>query len=256
MKQEIAGVNKRHFTSKSASNIRARYVYPVLLLLLCSSRLYSQTVIKGKVIDEKTREYVAGATIVVKSTTNGAATDASGEFRLKVKTLPSLLVVSNIGYNSREIDVHDTSMVIIELAEHVNNLTEVIVVGYGTQKRRELTGAISSVPKTVLQHVTPSFDGMLGGVVSGVNVTQSSGQPGSAPSIRIRGGNSVYAKNDPLYVIDGFIFYSDNSSTKAGLNGIEGNLNPLTIINPNDIESIEVLKDVSATAIYGSRGAN
>jgi TonB-linked SusC/RagA family outer membrane protein len=132
----------------------------------------------------------------------------------------------------------------------------VVVVGYGTQRRRELTGAISTVSKAVLEHPTVSFDSMLGGAVAGLNVTQVSGQPGAGSAIRIRGGNSINASNEPLYVIDGFIFYNDQSSTKAGMNGIEGSLNPLSAINPADIESIEVLKDVSATAIYGSRGAN
>ncbi|MDR2122587.1 MAG: TonB-dependent receptor [Flavobacteriaceae bacterium] len=136
-------------------------------------------------------------------------------------------------------------------------INEVIVVGYGTQRRRELTGAVSTVSKAVLRNVNvPSFDALLGGTVSGLTITQDSGQPGAAPSVRLRGGNSVNASNDPLYVIDGFIFYSDRSSTKTGLNNIESSLNPLSFLNPSDIESIEVLKDVSATAIYGARGAN
>jgi TonB-linked SusC/RagA family outer membrane protein len=142
------------------------------------------------------------------------------------------------------------------LTEDVSYIEEVVVVGYGTQKRKELTGAVSSVSKAVLDHPTTSLDRLLGGAVAGVSVSQTSGQPGAGASIRIRGGNSITASNEPLYVIDGFIFYSDASSTKVGIGGIEGSLNPLAAINPSDIESIEVLKDVSATAIYGSRGAN
>ena len=102
----------------------------------------------------------------------------------------------------------------------------------------------------------PTLDGALSGQVAGLNVTASSGQPGADSHIRIRGGNSVNASNEPLYVIDGFIYFKDASVGSTGLGGIEGSLNPLATINPNDIESVEVLKDVSATAIYGSRGAN
>jgi TonB-linked SusC/RagA family outer membrane protein len=231
----------------------------VIILFLCFTEAYPQNTysIKGKVVDEKTNEPLIGVSINVKGTITGGVSSQDGRFSIAMKReFPVFLIISYIGYKSQEIVVPGSDSLTIYLAVDYTKLSEIIIVGYGTQKRRELTGSISSVPKSVLQHVTPSFDGMLGGAVSGVNVTQTSGQPGSAPSIRIRGGNSVYAKNDPLYVIDGFIFYSDNASTKAGINGIEGNLNPLAGINPKDIESIEILKDVSATAIYGSRGAN
>jgi TonB-linked SusC/RagA family outer membrane protein len=162
-----------------------------------------------------------------------------------------------VGYASQEVEVYDLDAPLrVLLTEDVSYIEEVVVVGYGTQKRKELTGAVASVSKSVLDHPTTSLDKLLGGAVAGVSVSQVSGQPGAGASVRIRGGNSITASNDPLYVVDGFIFYSDASSTKAGIGGIEGSLNPLAAINPSDIESIEVLKDVSATAIYGSRGAN
>jgi TonB-dependent SusC/RagA subfamily outer membrane receptor len=136
-------------------------------------------------------------------------------------------------------------------------LDDVVVVGYGKQRRKELTGAISSISQQYIEYnAAPTLDGLLSGAAAGVSVTQSSGQPGAAASIRIRGGNSINASNDPLYVIDGFLFFSDNASAKTGLNNIDGNFNPLNLLNPADIESIEILKDVSATAIYGSRGSN
>ncbi len=136
--------------------------------------------------------------------------------------------------------------------QNINTLNEVVVVGYGTQRRKDLTGAVTSVSQKILEYnVSPSVDGLLGGAVAGLNVTQESGQPGAPATIRIRGGNSVNASNNPLFVIDGFLFFNDNTSTKVGLSGIEGELNPLSFLNPSDIESIEVLKDVSATAIYG-----
>jgi len=132
----------------------------------------------------------------------------------------------------------------------------VVVVGYGTQKRKEITGAISTIPNSYLKQSVTSFDNSLGGAVAGLNVTQSSGQPGATSSLRIRGGNSITGGNEPLYVIDGYILYNDNNNTRTGAGNFDGGLNPLSSINSSDIESIEVLKDVSATAIYGSRGAN
>ena len=137
------------------------------------------------------------------------------------------------------------------------NLNEVVVVGYGTQRRTQLTGAVTTVGAERFADVAPpTLDGALGGAVAGLHVTASSGQPGAASNIRIRGGNSVNASNEPLYVVDGFIYYKSSSDSKTGLGAIESSLNPLSTINPSDIQSIEVLKDVSATAIYGSRGAN
>jgi TonB-dependent starch-binding outer membrane protein SusC len=242
--------------------ILLHYLFKTLIILLLPTIFLnvvngqSQIKISGKIFDTK-QQTVIGATVLIKGTEVGTVTNENGEFSLQTNLkLPVTVSVSLVGYTTQEIDIYEQDPITVILEDEANRLNEVVVVGYGTQKRRELTGAISSVPKSALEHVTPSFDGMLGGAVAGVNVTETSGQPGETTSIRIRGGNSINAGNEPLYVIDGFIFYSDNSSTKAGLNGIEGNLNPLASINPNDIESIEVLKDVSAAAIYGSRGAN
>lgn len=143
----------------------------------------------------------------------------------------------------------------VGLHDDFNALNEVVVVGYGTQKRQQLTGSVTTVKADVFQQAqVPTLDQALAGQVAGLNVTASSGQPGAASQIRIRGGNSINASNDPLYVIDGFIYYKDQSSAKTGLTNIESSIDPLASINPSDIESIEVLKDVSATAIYGSRG--
>ena len=216
-----------------------------------------QVEIKGKILDENTKLSVIGATIRAKKHQGGTVSNVNGDFSLKVKSLPVTLIVSTTGYKNQEVDVYENELVTIYLAEDVNKLSEVVVVGYGTQKRKELTGSISTVSKAQLEYnVAPSVDALLSGAVAGVNVTQGSGQPGSSSSIRIRGGNSINASNDPLYVIDGFLYFSDNSSTKAGIKGMDGDSNPLNLLNASDIESIEVLKDVSATAIYGSRGSN
>ncbi|KAA6311044.1 TonB-dependent receptor SusC [termite gut metagenome] len=214
--------------------------------------------IQGQVLDRKSNEPLIGASISIEKDKTGTVSDADGKFFLSLESFPATISVSYLGYQTAKISVEKNSgTVTVFLLEDTSVLNEVVIVGYGTQRRKELTGSVASVPKSVLKHVNvPSFDGLLGGTVAGLNVTQNSGQPGAASAIRIRGGNSVTASNDPLYVIDGFIFYSDNSSTKVGLGNIESSLNPLAAINPSDIESIEVLKDVSATAIYGSRGAN
>lgn len=241
----------------SASHLRKNRIL-FLFAILTTASVYAQLVeVKGKILDENSKASVIGATIKVKKQPGGTVANTDGDFSLKVKALPVTLVVTSTGYKTLEIDVYESEPLTIYLVEDQNKLNEVIVVGYGTQKRKELTGAFSSVSKSHLEYNTaPSVDGLLSGAVAGLNVIQNSGQPGSPAKIRIRGGNSVNASNDPLYVIDGFLYFSDNTSTKVGLGGIEGESNPLNLLNPSDIESIEVLKDVSATAIYGSRGSN
>ena len=166
----------------------------------------------------------------------------------------TLLFLSALQIHAQETKGTSTEALGVDLDDDLN---EIVVVGYGTQRRTQLTGAVTKVGADVFDVTTsPTLDGALSGTVAGLNVTASSGQPGAASSIRIRGGNSVNASNEPLYVIDGFIYYKDASAGKTGLGAIESSLNPLSTINPSDIESIEVLKDISATAIYGSRGAN
>lgn len=229
-----------------------------LFLLLCPPAMFSQTILKGNVFDEKTKEPIIGATIVEKSTTNGVVTDTNGAFTLRVaNNFPIRLEGSILGYKRQETIVNSSNEIInIYLAEDINMLNEVVVVGYGTQRRKELTGAVASVSKATLEQPATSVNELLGGNVAGLNVSQNSGQPGAGSAIRIRGGNSIYASNEPLYIIDGFIFFSEKNATQAGVGNIDGSLDPLAAINPSDIESIEVLKDVSAKAIYGSRGAN
>lgn len=233
-------------------------IYVFLILVLYSLGAYAQQTIKGTVMD-RANQPIPGVTVYIESTSTGTVTDINGKFHfITDQSLPFTLTVSFLGYKTQEIDVYEANdPITITLSEDLNYLDEVVVIGYGTQKRKELTGAIATVSKAHLEYnAAPSVDALLGGAIAGVNVVQSSGQPGSPAKIRIRGGNSINASNDPLYVIDGFLFFSDNTSTKVGIGGIEGESNPLNLLNPSDIESIEVLKDVSATAIYGSRGSN
>jgi TonB-linked SusC/RagA family outer membrane protein len=213
--------------------------------------------IKGQVLDEKTNEALPGASLLLTNEKAGSVSDQNGNFIINAQSLPVTLSVRFLGYKSTEIIITKYSEpIVVLLQEDAGLLDEIVVVGYGTQRRKELTGSVSSVSKPILEHPTISLDGLLGGAIAGLSTTQTSGQPGVSSSVRIRGGNSITANNDPLYVIDGFLFYNDNASTSVGLRSIESSLNPLSSINPSDIESIDVLKDISATAIYGSRGAN
>lgn len=217
----------------------------------------SATPVNGRVADAATGEAIIGASIIYNNKV-GAVTDAEGRFHLDIKSYPSAINVSYVGYESLQVKLSERDSVVnIRLHEDAQTLSEVVVVGYGTQKRTQLTGSVTTVKADVFsQSQSATLDGALSGQVAGLSVTASSGQPGADSQLRIRGGNSVNASNEPLYVIDGFIYFKDAANSNTGLGGFASGLNPLATINPNDIESVEVLKDVSATAIYGSRGAN
>ena len=228
-------------------------------LAIVFSYVASATPISGKVADAGTGEAIIGATIYDSRSHVGVVTDAEGNFRIDVATFPSELKISYVGYEQKTIRVKgdDDNILVVSLKEEGLKLDEVVVVGYGTQKRTQLTGSVTKVKADIFEKApAPTLDGALSGQVAGLAVTATSGQPGADSHIRIRGGNSVNASNEPLYVVDGFIYFKDAANNSTGIGAIEGSLNPLATINPNDIESIEVLKDVSATAIYGSRGAN
>jgi TonB-linked SusC/RagA family outer membrane protein len=227
-------------------------------LLLLTSPMFGQqqSTITGKITDG-TYAAVPGATISVKGTTSGVVSNEKGEFVLKfTQNLPVTLVVSFVGYKTQEYDVYDIEPLSIVLEEDVNRINAVVVIGYGTKKREELTGSVASIAVSgIKQSAISSFDNALQGKAAGVQVIQTSGQPGAAISVRIRGGNSINGGNEPLYVIDGFPVYNDNNDANSG--AISGaSINALASLNPSDIESIDVLKDASGTAIYGSRGAN
>lgn len=207
----------------------------------------------GTVIDGTTKEPIEGVTIQLEAVTHRVKTDRHGKFQFVTgQKLPFTLILTFVGYQKKRVVVN-TSPAVIELSPTSEDLEEVVVVGYGTQKRRDLTGAVASLPENLLKQPVSSLDQTLKGGISGVQVTQTSGQPGGGVSIRIRGGASVQGGNEPLYVIDGFPVYNQAESTGVG-SGTP--MNPLASINPADIEGIEVLKDAAATAIYGSRGAN
>lgn len=219
----------------------------------------AQGLITGHIKDARNGESLIGASVIVKSENGkGVVTDIDGNFSLQTqKEAPLTLRVEYVGYRPLDVDVYDfEEPVEITLIDNSSRLDEVVVVGYGTQKRLELTSSISSVSKDLLSQSLGSVESALQGAVAGLNISVSSGQPGATSNIRIRGGNSITGGNEPLYVIDGLIVYNDVASTSTGASGSDAALDPLAFLNPNDIESVEVLKDVSATAIYGTRGAN
>ena len=229
--------------------------------LVAISPLYAlaQGLITGHIKDARSGESLIGASVIVKSEKGqGVVTDVDGNFSLQTKKeAPLTLRVEYVGYRPLDVDVYDfEEPVEITLIDNSSRLDEVVVVGYGTQKRLELTSSISTVNKDLLNQSVGSVENALQGAVAGLNVSVSSGQPGATSNIRIRGGNSITGGNEPLYVIDGLIVYNDVASTSTGASGSDAALDPLSFLNPSDIENIEVLKDVSATAIYGTRGAN
>ena len=230
------------------------------IIAICPLYALAQGLITGSIKDARNGEALIGATVIVKNEKGkGAVTDVDGKFQLQTKKeVPLTLRVEYVGYRPLEVDVYDfEEPVEIKLIDNSNRLNEIVVVGYGTQKRTQLTGSVTTIKADIFENApVPTLDGALGGQVAGLAVTASSGQPGADSHIRIRGGNSVNASNEPLYVVDGFIYFKDAANSSTGIGAIDGSINPLATINPNDIESIEVLKDVSATAIYGSRGAN
>ena len=238
--------------------ISRRYAVALIVSLFLGTLGISAQTLKGTILDARTHEPIIGAVVSVKTgktLSGGTSTDFNGHFALAVKSVPATIVASYTGYNSEEINIYELTddEIQIDLTENFNALQGVVVVGYGTQKKSDLAGAVSSVKLDDMKGTNvASFDGLLNGKSAGVQVTPTSGQPGGGVSIRVRGGSSVQGGNEPLYVIDGFPVY--NSSASAGV--LSGSAtNPLASINPGDIESINILKDASATAIYGSRGA-
>lgn len=210
--------------------------------------------VSGKIVDLKTREPLIGAAVLIKGTTNGSTTDPEGAFLLKTgQKLPFTLVVSFIGYESKEVIVEKDN-VEIALSPDSKQLSEVVVVGYGSLERKNLIGSIAKIDPSDSKTIQAgSFDAQLQGKVSGVQISSATGVPGEVVNIRVRGATSINADNDPLYVVDG-VFINNNSLQTIGTGGKA--TSPIADLNPNDIESIEVLKDAEATALYGSRGAN
>ncbi len=219
----------------------------LIFLLGIASISWAQTTVTGTVTDEQNIP-LPGATVLEKGTTNGTTTDFDGNYTISVANGNAILEFSYIGYSTTEVSVNGQNNITVQLAEDATQLEDVVVVGYGIQKKSDITGAIASIKSEDFnQGVVANPGQLLQGKLAGVNVSNVSGEPGANQNIIIRGVGSLRSGTTPLFVVDGFVI--DNSPT-----GIASN--PLNFINPQDIASMDVLKDASATAIYGARAAN
>ncbi len=222
-----------------------------LMLFLVNAMAFAQgRVITGTVTSTEDGLGVPGATVLVKGTTIGTATGIDGKYSINVPAGSNVLVFTFVGLTSQEVNIGNRSTINVALESDITALSEVIVTGYGTQPKREVTGAVSSVKGDAIQNLPlQSFDRALQGRASGVQVRSSNGLPGGAVNIRIRGVGSINAGNEPLFIVDGVQL--NNQSNAAFTQS-----NPLAFLNPNDIESMEILKDAASAAIYGSQAAN
>ena len=256
--------SKQYFTSIKNNPHEISTDPSFILMILCVQNIMAQKRTVSGIVTDSKNEPLIGVNVTIKNaSTTGTITDIDGKYSLEIPSGNSVLVFSYIGYSTQEVKVSNRSVVDIVLKDDMQALEEVVVVGYGTMKKSDLTGSVSSITSDNFKlgtDLTPQQ--LMQGAFSGVNISQNSGKPGGSNTIRVRGGTSITASNDPLYVIDGVPI-----STSAGVNQSnigssttdffdQEPINPLSNINPNDIESINILKDASATAIYGSRGAN
>ncbi|MFN3382300.1 MAG: carboxypeptidase-like regulatory domain-containing protein, partial [Runella zeae] len=235
--------------SNSVSALAGRVLKKIIFFSLCLAfwgPVFARKIpapkqiITGKVIDGSTGEALPGVNVLVEGTTLGTATNAEGKYSIEVANTNAVLVFSYVGYTLQKISVAGKSIIDVKMEADLRKLEEVVVVGYGSQKKGDITGAISSITSKALKEVpVTNAPQMLQGRAAGVYVLNTGNKPGAGVSVQIRGRRSFSAGNDPLYVVDGI--------------PISGGFND---INPGDIEAMEILKDASATAIYGSRGAN
>ncbi|GLB47908.1 TonB-dependent receptor SusC [Neptunitalea sp. Y10] len=209
---------------------------------------YTQQLTVIGIVTDETNVPMPGVTVVEKGTNNGVSTGFDGDYSIDVTNGNAVLVVSYLGYETQEIAVNGQTAINVTLQPNTSELDEVVVIGYGTQKKSDVTGSVTSLGEEDMNSgIVTSPEQMIQGKVAGVNITSASGEPGSAQNITIRGIGSLRSGTTPLYVVDGFAL--DNTS-----NGMP--INPLSFINAKDIESIDILKDASAAAIYGTRAAN
>lgn len=231
-------------------------------LLLLGSLLFAgivtfgqSEVISGRVVSSEDNTAIPGVNVILKGTVQGTVTDANGNFRLDKPNEGGTLVFSFVGFKTQEVPIGNQTSINVRLESEVGQLAEVIVVGYGTQQKEAITGSVGTLDNTKLEQVPmASFESTLQGNIAGVQASGIDGAPGANTQVRIRGIGSITASSEPLYVIDGIPVTSGNISTLN--DNDDRSANVMAGINPNDIESVTVLKDASSTAIYGSRGAN
>ncbi|WP_304063695.1 SusC/RagA family TonB-linked outer membrane protein [Pedobacter glucosidilyticus] len=231
----------------------------LMILLIYSSQqiLLAQDNVEGRVISKTDRLPLPGISVKVLNTTNGVVTNTNGNFSIKAAG-NAVLVFSGVGFKSLQIPVNNRKTISVELEDNISALDEVVVVGFGTQSRKTLTGSVSKVKgEDIAAIATPNFQNSLQGLAPGLNVTGTSGMAGAPARIRVRGSGSIFSNGEPLYIIDGIPVESDNSGL-FGNTGRGGSppANPMANIDADEIESVEILKDAAASAIYGARAAN
>lgn len=256
-------MRKSHFKNELHRKGYTHLLRPVFLLLLLFalsrdgmgfSKASFQQTISGSITDASTNELLPGVSISIKGRSSGTISDSLGRYAINATT-GDILIYSFVGYNTEEVVVTEENNITVQLQKTTSDLDDVMVIGYGVQKKRDLTGAISSVNFKDVEN-TPVKDVLTAvqGRMAGVQIVSNSGAPGDGISVTVRGQSSLNSGNDPLYIIDGTPM---EASSLSQLNGYGSHgLSPLSYINPSDIESIEVLKDAASTAIYGSRAAN
>ena len=246
MKKNSSSFKRQKGLLGVANKLLSKCFYLLAFFLLSQSSLSAQKTVTGKVTTGSDTEGVPSVSVVLKGTTQGTITDLDGKYSISVPDENAVLQFSFVGFVTQEIIVGNRSSIDITMSEGAT-LNEVVVIGYGSQKKKDLTGSIATVSERNFQKGNiVSAEQLVAGKIAGVNITPGSGAPGAGGRIRIRGGSSLSA-DDPLIVIDG---------VPLATGGIGGIANPLSLINPNDIESVTVLKDASAAAIYGSRASN
>jgi TonB-linked SusC/RagA family outer membrane protein len=230
----------------------------LLLCVLFTQTLFAQTkTITGKVTDDKGIP-VTGATVVAKGAKAGASTDATGSFHITVPSGVNTLIVSSIGFGTREVDVSASAEVTVALTASTSNLNEVVVIGYGTTRRADISGAVATVKAKDFNAGAQSPEDLMTGKVTGVQVADNSGAPGSSINVKIRGNNSISSLSNPLYVVDGVPIDATSPipPDRLGVVGTVPPANGLIFLDPGNIASLTILKDASASAIYGARGEN
>lgn len=228
-------------------------IFVVLFMLLSGALLAQGLRISGRVTSAGDGQALPGVNVLVKGTTNGVSTDANGNYSLTIPNGSATLLLTSIGIVTQEIAVGNRTVINVQMVEAINELSQVVVTGYNTTQRKDITGSIASIsPEKFKDIPVTSLDQALQGQAAGVQVTQSSGTPGGGLTVRVRGNTSISANNRPLFIVDGVQI--QNGALTTGYGG--QNDNALALLNPNDIESIQILKDASAKAIYGSRAAN
>ena len=242
-------------------NFLIKSVIPIVavMVLMGFQQICAQQTISGNIMSEDTNESLPGVNVSIKGTVQGTITDIAGNYQIDVPGSESTLIFSSVGYVTQEIVVGNRSVINLVLAPDVKALEEIVVIGYGTVKKSDLTGSVSSISAKQMEEIPiQSLEQAMQGRAAGVQVTQASHAPGGGISVRVRGSNSINSASEPLYVIDGYPIYSNNNSipNNAPNDGVIPQMNLLSGLNPGDIERIEILKDASATAIYGARGAN